>query len=460
MTVKEACLVLGLTEDATLEDVKRAYKEESNAWHPDRFTAGTKMHDRAQEKLKRLNEARTVLEEHLSRRASAPDASASSAGPHGMDSAVIFQADVTYLGGDPRLDTSPIPFLNRIPAAIVITSDGILLLFDGSTGAKEWIAYPKERFVDIVHHGRHYSANDVVYDANAYQAFEHVTNSNDVLLRTTDPEGILASINVKLRFNNEYIASVFANRLIEHYFPVDVKAWVLRRKADIERQQRERLRLQAEEYRRRVAALWQRLKQFRQHRKQQRRQKQAEKQQHREAKAKQKQQEQERKLAAQPAVGRRIADSPIVRLIFIAVLAVYILQGGFSAYHRYINSPIERTTIPLPTQTSHSVHQRVQPAASVTNTDRSMRGTPFGPGATSGNANQLNLSTTDGIGGVSAAAGRRVQAQVDRLSDAEIDELAARFTRLTSEQMSLLSPEYLLFIERVLERKISRQNQR
>jgi hypothetical protein len=61
MTYDEALRFLGLTEDATEEDIKTAYHEMAQILHPDRFNANEKLRDRATEQFKHLNDARDTL---------------------------------------------------------------------------------------------------------------------------------------------------------------------------------------------------------------------------------------------------------------------------------------------------------------------------------------------------------------------------------------------------------------
>lgn len=57
----EALRVLGLDEDATLDDIKVAYKEMAQILHPDRFASSKKLQDRATEQFKNLQEAYDLL---------------------------------------------------------------------------------------------------------------------------------------------------------------------------------------------------------------------------------------------------------------------------------------------------------------------------------------------------------------------------------------------------------------
>ncbi|MGI2906796.1 J domain-containing protein [Tolypothrix sp. VBCCA 56010] len=53
--------ILELEPEASWEQVKLAYKELAIVWHPDRFTHNPKLQQKAQERLKRINQAYEIL---------------------------------------------------------------------------------------------------------------------------------------------------------------------------------------------------------------------------------------------------------------------------------------------------------------------------------------------------------------------------------------------------------------
>ena len=64
----DSCLrLLGLGSDATLKQVKRAYKQRIRVCHPDRFQHDPVKAQEAEEKTKRLNAAYHFLLQHFSR---------------------------------------------------------------------------------------------------------------------------------------------------------------------------------------------------------------------------------------------------------------------------------------------------------------------------------------------------------------------------------------------------------
>lgn len=52
---------LGLTKDATIDQIKKAYKELVRKWHPDKHANNPETKEKADKKFKEINEAYTVL---------------------------------------------------------------------------------------------------------------------------------------------------------------------------------------------------------------------------------------------------------------------------------------------------------------------------------------------------------------------------------------------------------------
>lgn len=61
MNRTEALRILGLSADATQDDIKAAYRETAQILHPDRFAGNRKLQERATEQFKNLQEAYEVL---------------------------------------------------------------------------------------------------------------------------------------------------------------------------------------------------------------------------------------------------------------------------------------------------------------------------------------------------------------------------------------------------------------
>ena len=63
-SVIESLKVLGLPPNATLKEIKQAYKDLITVWHPDRFLNNPRLHEKASEKLKELNVAYNDIISH------------------------------------------------------------------------------------------------------------------------------------------------------------------------------------------------------------------------------------------------------------------------------------------------------------------------------------------------------------------------------------------------------------
>ena len=62
MLTKEALDVLALRPGATLAEIKEAYRDLVKVWHPDRFGSDPGLRQKAEDKLKQINQAYTVLQ--------------------------------------------------------------------------------------------------------------------------------------------------------------------------------------------------------------------------------------------------------------------------------------------------------------------------------------------------------------------------------------------------------------
>ena len=64
MDFNRAYKVLGLYPGASKDEVKRAYRDMAQVWHPDRFEHNERLAQKAQKNLKRINEAFELLEDY------------------------------------------------------------------------------------------------------------------------------------------------------------------------------------------------------------------------------------------------------------------------------------------------------------------------------------------------------------------------------------------------------------
>ncbi|MGV3720743.1 MAG: J domain-containing protein, partial [Actinomycetota bacterium] len=71
-------LILGLEPGASVEDVRLAYRDSVDAWHPDRFSHAPDRQQRAEARLKQINDAYRKLH-----RQGRPSAERSAGSPRG-----------------------------------------------------------------------------------------------------------------------------------------------------------------------------------------------------------------------------------------------------------------------------------------------------------------------------------------------------------------------------------------
>ena len=70
MDLKQSFEILELTPDASADEVQQAYKDLVNIWHPDRFATNPRLREKAEMKLKEINQAYAMVNSFLS---SGPD---------------------------------------------------------------------------------------------------------------------------------------------------------------------------------------------------------------------------------------------------------------------------------------------------------------------------------------------------------------------------------------------------
>ena len=65
MDIKRCFEILELAPDASIDEVKQAYKDLVNIWHPDRFPTNPRLKQKAEKKLKEVNQAYETLKSLL-----------------------------------------------------------------------------------------------------------------------------------------------------------------------------------------------------------------------------------------------------------------------------------------------------------------------------------------------------------------------------------------------------------
>ncbi len=83
MDIRKCCDLLDLRPGYSQADLKQAYKDLAQVWHPDRFAHNARLKQKAEDKLKQINTAYEVLDQALAERAKfqAAKAAARSANP-------------------------------------------------------------------------------------------------------------------------------------------------------------------------------------------------------------------------------------------------------------------------------------------------------------------------------------------------------------------------------------------
>jgi len=66
MDIEQCFEILELDRNASPDEIKQAYKDTVNVWHPDRFSSNPRLKQKAEEKLKEVNVAYDTLKTYLS----------------------------------------------------------------------------------------------------------------------------------------------------------------------------------------------------------------------------------------------------------------------------------------------------------------------------------------------------------------------------------------------------------
>lgn len=148
MNRTEALRILGLDEDATLADIKTAYKETAQILHPDRFATNKKLQDRATEQFKNLQEAYEYLTSGKGSRTKAGRAASATRayGPGGQAEArlagiaaartqLVHQRDVVY---DERRNGLVMAGIGAVVAILFRKPGPLLILATAGVTAVVW----------------------------------------------------------------------------------------------------------------------------------------------------------------------------------------------------------------------------------------------------------------------------------------------------------------------------------
>jgi hypothetical protein len=102
MDIRTCYETLELTPDATIEEVKQAYKDLVNIWHPDRVSNNPRLKQKAEEKLKQINAAHEGLLSYLNSRHKGPTAVERAARPEQKKENTAQQETRAHIDGADR----------------------------------------------------------------------------------------------------------------------------------------------------------------------------------------------------------------------------------------------------------------------------------------------------------------------------------------------------------------------
>jgi DnaJ domain len=85
MDIRKCCDLLDLRPGYSQEDLKQAYKDLVQVWHPDRFAHNPRLKEKAEDKLKQINTAYEQLDQALADRQRAQAARAARSGQSSAD---------------------------------------------------------------------------------------------------------------------------------------------------------------------------------------------------------------------------------------------------------------------------------------------------------------------------------------------------------------------------------------
>lgn len=197
MNLSEAFAVLDISPEAAETEIDAAYKAAVQAWHPDRFARTPHMQGIAEAKLKRLNEAYSVL--------CAPREPV-----HARSAANYVDDRVLYQGFDPRLRMVGQNEPAGRPAETHIL-DRMLVLVTRRGGVFTRVTeYPYETILRIAHGETRWQSPE----AASHESQPHAHDIRLCVLEATVPDGPQRRALVSLTFRDEQAAARFARQMM------------------------------------------------------------------------------------------------------------------------------------------------------------------------------------------------------------------------------------------------------
>lgn len=140
MDIRKCCDLLDLRPGYAQEDLKQAYKDLAQVWHPDRFAHNPRLKEKAEDKLKQINIAYEVLDQALVDRekAQAARAAARSANPSADPSRQTAEQLAREVYQQTMARQAPVATVLRLQLSMVAWIVGI---FAGSIGLIALLAF-------------------------------------------------------------------------------------------------------------------------------------------------------------------------------------------------------------------------------------------------------------------------------------------------------------------------------
>ncbi len=66
MRLEECFKILGLSSDASLDEIRQAFKDLVHVWHPDKYASNPRLRSKAETHIKKINMAYAILVQTLS----------------------------------------------------------------------------------------------------------------------------------------------------------------------------------------------------------------------------------------------------------------------------------------------------------------------------------------------------------------------------------------------------------
>lgn len=200
MNIDEAFRSFEKPSTASWDDIQAAHRMLTKVWHPDRFASGSDLQSVAEAKQRQLNEALETLRQHFGGDSQSSKSASESSDEYPTQDMKSFAAQ--YVGGDPRL------LFDNESCAVVLTQEVMAIVFDNG----QFLTVPaKEIFGFSQGGGPIYERKQKRAKSNPKEKEENVS------IWVADPEKVVDSFEIQLKFPNDYHAKVFKKHLMEIY---------------------------------------------------------------------------------------------------------------------------------------------------------------------------------------------------------------------------------------------------